>query len=184
MDSRPPGSFVHGILQARILEWVAIPSSRGSPHLRHVCLGKIAAYIEFDSILDFRHPLGVLECIPWGWAGVRGAGGGMIVSINWEAILWSLSVSCSELLFDYLELLFVNCYSCTESLSKVMLGAAVTEYQFCQNLWIYKTFAPSFIFLITFIYLLSIYVLAAPGLHCSCSLVAASRCSCSWHLVV
>ena len=26
----PPGSSVHGILQARILEWVAIPSSRGS----------------------------------------------------------------------------------------------------------------------------------------------------------
>ena len=27
----PPGSSVHGILQARILEWVAMPSSRGSP---------------------------------------------------------------------------------------------------------------------------------------------------------
>ena len=26
-----PGSSVHGILQARILEWVAIPFSRGSP---------------------------------------------------------------------------------------------------------------------------------------------------------
>ena len=26
----PPGSFVHGILQARILEWVVIPSSGGS----------------------------------------------------------------------------------------------------------------------------------------------------------
>ena len=26
----PPGSSVHGILQARILEWVAMPSSRGS----------------------------------------------------------------------------------------------------------------------------------------------------------
>ena len=30
MDSSPPGSSVHGILQARILEWVAIPFSRGS----------------------------------------------------------------------------------------------------------------------------------------------------------
>ena len=28
MDCSPPGSSVHGILQARILEWVAIPSSR------------------------------------------------------------------------------------------------------------------------------------------------------------
>ena len=30
VDYRPPGSSVHGILQARILEWVAMPSSRGS----------------------------------------------------------------------------------------------------------------------------------------------------------
>ena len=29
MDCRPPGPSVHGILQARILEWVAMPSSRG-----------------------------------------------------------------------------------------------------------------------------------------------------------
>jgi len=30
MDCSPPGSSVHGILQARILEWVAISFSRGS----------------------------------------------------------------------------------------------------------------------------------------------------------
>ena len=30
MDRSPPGSSVHGILQARTLEWVAMPSSRGS----------------------------------------------------------------------------------------------------------------------------------------------------------
>ena len=29
-DWNPPGSSVHGILQARILEWVVIPFSRGS----------------------------------------------------------------------------------------------------------------------------------------------------------
>ena len=29
MDCSPPGSSVHGILQARILEWVAMPSSGG-----------------------------------------------------------------------------------------------------------------------------------------------------------
>ena len=31
MDYSPPGSSVHGILQARILEWDAIPFSRGFP---------------------------------------------------------------------------------------------------------------------------------------------------------
>ena len=34
MDCSPPGSSVHGILQARILEWVAIPFSRGSSRPR------------------------------------------------------------------------------------------------------------------------------------------------------
>ena len=33
-DCSPPGSSVHGILQASILEWVAMPSSRGSSQAR------------------------------------------------------------------------------------------------------------------------------------------------------
>ena len=51
MDCSPPGSSVHGILQARILEWVAIPSSRGSSQCRdwtHVsyvsCIGRRISY--------------------------------------------------------------------------------------------------------------------------------------------
>ena len=43
MYDSPPGSSVHGILQARVLEWVATPSSRGifltqGPNLRLLCL--------------------------------------------------------------------------------------------------------------------------------------------------
>ena len=34
MDQGPPGSSVHGILQARILEWVTVLSSRGSSQPR------------------------------------------------------------------------------------------------------------------------------------------------------
>ena len=34
MDCSLPGSSVHGTLQARILEWVAIPLSRGSSRPR------------------------------------------------------------------------------------------------------------------------------------------------------
>ena len=34
MDCSPPGSSVHGILQAGVLEWVAMPSSRGSSRPR------------------------------------------------------------------------------------------------------------------------------------------------------
>ena len=40
MDFGPPGSCAHGILQEGILEWVAMPSSRGSPdpRIELVCL--------------------------------------------------------------------------------------------------------------------------------------------------
>ena len=38
MDYSPPGSFVYGILQARILEWVAMPSSRDQTHVS--CIGR------------------------------------------------------------------------------------------------------------------------------------------------
>ena len=34
MDFSPPGSSLHGILQARVLEWVTIPFSGGSSRLR------------------------------------------------------------------------------------------------------------------------------------------------------
>ena len=34
MDCSPPASSAHGILQARILKWVAMPSSRGSSRPR------------------------------------------------------------------------------------------------------------------------------------------------------
>ena len=48
MDCSPQGSSVHGVLQARILECVAIPFSKGSSWTRdrtHVsCIGKRILY--------------------------------------------------------------------------------------------------------------------------------------------
>ena len=51
MDHSPPGSSVHRILQARILEWLAIPFSRGSSrprdptHVSYVsCTGRWVLY--------------------------------------------------------------------------------------------------------------------------------------------
>ena len=42
MDCSPLGSSLHGILQARILEWVAIPFSRGSSQPRDLtCVSRI-----------------------------------------------------------------------------------------------------------------------------------------------
>ena len=51
MAHSPPGSSVHGILQARMLEWVAMPSSRGSflpmegTHISYVsCISRWVLY--------------------------------------------------------------------------------------------------------------------------------------------
>ena len=48
MDCSPPSFSVHGILQARILEWVAIPFSRGSSQPRGrtlvSCIGRWVLY--------------------------------------------------------------------------------------------------------------------------------------------
>ena len=53
MDYSPPGFSVHGILQARILEWVAIYSSRGSS-LHRIKPGsfEMQAALQADSLLS------------------------------------------------------------------------------------------------------------------------------------
>ena len=45
MDHSPPGSSVHGILQARILEWVAISNSSGSTQTRKQTLISCISWI-------------------------------------------------------------------------------------------------------------------------------------------
>ena len=46
MDCSPPGSSVHGILQTRIPEWVAVPSSGGSSRPRD---GTCVPYVSYIS---------------------------------------------------------------------------------------------------------------------------------------
>ena len=41
MDYSQPGPSIHGILQARILEWIAIPFSRGSSRSGKIFNGHI-----------------------------------------------------------------------------------------------------------------------------------------------
>ena len=60
MDCGPPGSSVHGILQARILEWVAMPSSRGSFWLKDWTR---VSYISCTGrwVLYHQHCMGILN---------------------------------------------------------------------------------------------------------------------------
>ena len=59
MDYSPPGFSVHGILQAGILQWVAVPSSRGSPQPRDQacvsyvsCTGRQILYLKLGVALE------------------------------------------------------------------------------------------------------------------------------------
>ena len=66
MDYSPPGSSVHGISQARILEWVVIPFSRGSSWLRDrtrvSCVGRQILY--HWATREAHQPLGESFCLP------------------------------------------------------------------------------------------------------------------------
>ena len=72
MDCSPPGSSVHGISQARILEWVAMSCTRGSPQPRDRTQVSCTAGEFFTLGHEFEHTPGVgdgqgsLECCsPW-----------------------------------------------------------------------------------------------------------------------
>ena len=79
MNYRSPGSSVHGILQARILEWVAMPFSRGSNPPRDrtrisyiSCSGRQEPTPSLPLTLELfpgpqRAPMGPVPCHAQGW---------------------------------------------------------------------------------------------------------------------
>ena len=62
MDCNPPGSSVHGIFQARVLEWGAIAT-------RNVLLHSLSSYICLPLANSILYPFAIIkhnyECIPW-----------------------------------------------------------------------------------------------------------------------
>ena len=73
MDSSPLGCSVHGIIQARILEWAATPSFKGSSRPRD------QAHISYFSCIGKRHFSGGSDGKESGW-NVGDPG----LSISWE----------------------------------------------------------------------------------------------------
>ena len=55
MDCSPPGSSVHGIFQARTLEWLAISSSRGSSQPRGLTQVSFISCIDSQILLPLSH---------------------------------------------------------------------------------------------------------------------------------
>ena len=56
MDCSPPDSSVHGILQARILEWVVMPSPRGSSQPRdRTCISCVSCTAKLWAAMEALH---------------------------------------------------------------------------------------------------------------------------------
>ena len=95
MDCSPPGSPVHGIFQVRILEWVAISSSRGSSRPRDQTCISWASCIGRRSLL-----LSYLRS-PW-------------LCIHKSNVMWILEIWTKYT--SYFHLLWVPCFSQTSKI--------------------------------------------------------------------
>ena len=70
MDCSPPGSSVHGIFQAKILEWIAVSYSRGSSRpgerTRVTCIGRQILYREAQFlVLEVKKKKLFLRNVDW-----------------------------------------------------------------------------------------------------------------------
>ena len=67
MDSSPPGSAVHGIFQARVLEWVAIAFSKECWALKNWWFGTVVLEKTLESPLDSKEikPVHLKGNQPW-----------------------------------------------------------------------------------------------------------------------
>ena len=89
-DSLWPHGIVHGILQARILEWVAVPFSRGSSQRRyqtqvsHIAGGFFTTWLSHQgspTILEWvAHPFSSGSSWPRNWTGISWITGGFFTS--------------------------------------------------------------------------------------------------------
>ena len=110
MDCSPPSSSVHGILQARILDWDAMPSSRWSSKPRDQtgvsCIsynagGFFTHWVNWASILNFSVTyLSLVLCTPW-------------IHINHKSLLdtWSgrlVKWECIRTVFTLTDFIFLH----------------------------------------------------------------------------
>ena len=116
VDCSPPGSSVHGILQARILEWVAMPSSKGSsrPGIKPMSLVSPALAAGFLHQCRLESPLcTVLPPNPWRLPAFSHFHSLVSFSLcGLSPILLSQSLTASVFLLSYsfIHSLFINTY--------------------------------------------------------------------------
>ena len=118
MDCSPPGTSVHGVFQARILEWVAISFSRGSSYTLMIFTNVDVSYLEWVERLCLKHGLGV-SCPQSGLAGTLGR--------TWKRPV----LSCDSNIGSYLEeLQFLS--SGIDNVSKPLLKTPTLNFIGCQ----------------------------------------------------
>ena len=86
MDCSPSGSFVHGILQTRVLEWIAMPLSKGSSWPRDWTF--VSYDIQWSHLC---HPLLFLTSI---FPSIRVFSNESVLCIRWPKY-WNFSFSIS-----------------------------------------------------------------------------------------
>ena len=106
MDCSPPGSSVHGIIQARILQWVAMPFSRRSSEPRDwTPVSSIAG--RFFTVLATREAQDSLEAGYYvGWPAIRffsGRRGGVRSS-------WDVGHKINNCLCALVCMIYVKCF--------------------------------------------------------------------------
>ena len=111
MDCSSPGSSVHGILQARILQWVAVPSSRGfftawAIKEAYIYIYNVCHVIFVHSFVDGHsgcfHILVIVNNAATSiWVLVS-----FWVSINWCSLI--PEVTCDDILISFLVILFLK----------------------------------------------------------------------------
>ena len=93
MDCSPAGSSIHGFLQARIPEWVAIPSSRESSwHGNRTCISCIAG--RFFTVWAIRE--GNLRHTGWR-PGLTVSPPGLLTNVQWALITSGHFAGCMVL---------------------------------------------------------------------------------------
>ena len=142
MDCNQPGSSVHGILQARILEWVAMPSARGSSQARDWTLISYISCLGTWVLYHYRH-LGVPLCLHY-FSVNRFISttflGSIYICINIQYLFFSFgltSLCITDCRFGHLTIVFmaVKCKilepSFPQSTETLRAGLTISRWSWC-----------------------------------------------------
>ena len=107
MDSSPPGSAIHGIFQARILEWAAISFSRGSSRPRDRTRVFCIADRRFYHLSHQGSPLTKVHRAKWDMEAPKTAFQSSSTGWSWGGVGWGGR--------EWVSLLDKNCFSFSPS---------------------------------------------------------------------